>query len=92
MSKTIRTNEKPARVCKTYGVKGLMDWVFALPTGCDEKPYIAVPFEGGQITGYGVAPARYTTSDPVIQKLIEASPLFGKKIFFLGESPYKDGL
>lgn len=70
--------EKPAgktieRIQKTYGVKGLMEWRLPLPTGSSAKKYIEIVFEGGQITGYGVAPARYSTDDPYIQHLIESS-------------------
>lgn len=61
---------------KTYGVRGFLEWELHLPTGYDVMPYISLKFEGGQITGYGVAPALYTTDDPVIQRLIEKSPWF----------------
>ena len=67
-------NEYPKK--KTYGVRGLMEWSIHLPTGCAEKPYIEVHFEGGQLTGYGVAPARYSTADPYVQRLIENSRWF----------------
>lgn len=56
---------------KTYVVKGYMEWHLRLPTGFDAKPYIHIAFTGGQITGYGIAPARYSTSDPFLQNLIE---------------------
>lgn len=60
----------------TYGVRGLMAWQLQLPTGWPAKPYITINFEGGQITGYGVAPARYSTADPLIKELIESSKWF----------------
>ena len=56
---------------KTYGVRGLMSWRINLPTGYYAMPFVSVSFEGGQITGYGVSPARYTTDDTFIQNLIE---------------------
>ena len=61
---------------KTYCVKGLLEWKMLLPTGIPAKPYCSVTFEGGQITGYGVAPATFSTSDPFLQKLIENSKWF----------------
>ncbi|MCH5214373.1 MAG: hypothetical protein J1E97_04210 [Muribaculaceae bacterium] len=57
----------------TYGVRGLMEWQVMLPTGSLVKPFITINFTGGQLSGYGAAPARYTTADPYIQKLIETS-------------------
>ena len=57
----------------TYGVRGLMEWQIDLQTGSPALPVITINFTGGQITGYGVAPARYTTRDPFIIKLIEGS-------------------
>lgn len=56
-----------------YYIRGLMEWKLHLPTGSRVKPYIDIHFEGGQISGYGVTPARYETDDPYIQKLIEES-------------------
>ena len=64
---------------KTYGVKGLMEWQLQLPTGRPAKPAITISFTGGQITGYGVAPARFTTDDPYIQRLIEQTDHFKNK-------------
>ncbi|MCH5217329.1 MAG: hypothetical protein J1F07_02055 [Muribaculaceae bacterium] len=58
---------------KTYIVRGLMEWEIVFPTGHALLPEVKVRFEGGQITGYGVAPARYTTDEPLIQRLIESS-------------------
>lgn len=65
---------------KTYGVAGLIEWNLQLPTGSHKLPFINIHFTGGQITGYGVSPARYTTDDPYIQAAIETSPYFKKKI------------
>lgn len=79
--------EKNVRI-KTYGVKGLMEWRVQLSTGYSVKPEITVEFTGGQITGYGVAPARFTTADPFLQRLIEGSIWFKNgKISLLGSKP-----
>lgn len=61
---------------KTYAVRGLMELNLRLPTGSRIKPFIEVHFERGQITGYGVTPARYSTADPFVQRLIECNRLF----------------
>ena len=67
---------------KTYAVKGLMEWEINLPTGLKSRPYIRILFEGGQISGYGIAPARFTTADKRIQFLLENSPYYRNgKIF-----------
>lgn len=61
---------------KTYGVKGMMELEVDLHTGSPKEPYVRVAFTGGQITGYGVSPARYSTIDPLMQRIIESSDLF----------------
>lgn len=72
---------------KTYAVRDLMEWRLMLPTGHEEKPYIEVAFEGGQITGYGVAPATFTTRDPFTQSLIESNPWFKAGRIYLKDQP-----
>lgn len=57
----------------TYIVKGLLEWQFLLRTGGAELP---VHFTGGTMGSNGVIGARYVTANPVIKKLIEASPEF----------------
>lgn len=76
MSEESRKKEAAATRTVTYGVNGLMEWWVDIPTGSKQKPMLKVRFEGGQITGYGVAPARFTTADPVVQHLIENSKYF----------------
>ena len=56
---------------KTYTVTGLMEWHLHLPTGFSDMPYIHIVFEGGMVSGFGVSPAKFTTDDPFIQRLIE---------------------
>lgn len=69
---------------QSYGVKGLIEWQFDLETGYPVMPHITIKFEGGQITGYGIAPARYTTEDPFVMKLLEESEMYRSgKIFKL---------
>lgn len=57
----------------TYGVDGLMEWRVVLPAGATS---VRVAFTGGTVTGYGVAPATFRTSDPILQRIIEQSGYF----------------
>lgn len=66
----------------TYATRGLMELQLHLPTGSKLLPVVEISFTGGQITGYGVAPARFTTDEPAFQHLIESTRLFREgKIF-----------
>lgn len=58
---------------KIYGVKGLMEWQALIKVG---KATLHVPFTGGTLTGYGVTPATFTTSNVFYQKMIEDSDYF----------------
>lgn len=60
---------------KIYGVEGLTDWQCVLTIG---KAKATVHFTGGTMTRYGVTPAEYMTSDPVMQYLIENSEQYKK--------------
>lgn len=60
-------------VRKTYGVSGLMDWTTQIKVG---RAAVSVHFTGGALTAYGVTPAKYSTSNPFFQKVIENSDLF----------------
>lgn len=57
-----------AKVFKTYGVSGLMEWHALLSVG---KCKMRVVFTGGALSGYGVTPATFTTSDTLTQQVIE---------------------
>ena len=58
---------------KTYGVSGLMDWTTQIKAG---KGSVSVHFTGGALTAYGVTPAKYSTSNPFFQSVIENSNQF----------------
>ena len=60
---------------KTYGIKGLMEWVALIRVG---KATIRVPFSGGSMSAFDVVPATYTTSDKVMQHIIEKSDYYAK--------------
>lgn len=62
-----------AKITKTYGVLGLMDWQPILHVG---KAKFQPLFEGGGATAYGETPAKYTTSNPILQHIIESSHYF----------------
>ncbi|MDE5806666.1 MAG: hypothetical protein K2H76_01000 [Muribaculaceae bacterium] len=57
----------------TYGVSGMMEWVALIPTG---RNIVRVRFSGGSLTGYGVAPATFRTTNPVVMDVIEKSSYF----------------
>lgn len=61
------------KTIKTYGVRGLMEWVCNIPVG---KAKMRIEFTGGVLTKYGVSPAKYVTNDLFRQTLIEGSQLF----------------
>nr|DAV17401.1 MAG TPA: hypothetical protein [Caudoviricetes sp.] len=61
---------------KTYGVRGLMEWVCNIPVG---KSHMRFEFTGGILTSYGNTPAKYVTKDLLQQTIIEHSELFKKK-------------
>lgn len=58
---------------KTYGVYGLMDWQPLIKVG---KATFSPLFTGGGATAYGQTPAKYTTNNPVCQRIIENSHYF----------------
>lgn len=58
---------------KRFYVDGLLEWQVIIPAG---KIDIPVFFEGGRISGYGITPAEFITSDPVLQRAIESSSYF----------------
>lgn len=58
------------KTIKTYGVRGLMEWVCNIPVG---KTHMRVEFTGGVLTSYGNTPAKFTTDDPFKQTVIEHS-------------------
>ena len=55
---------------KTYIAKGLLEFQMVIPVGGAK---IRICFSGGSMGSNGVLPARYTTDNPVIQKIIDNS-------------------
>lgn len=51
----------------------MMEWIALIPTGHN---IVRVRFSGGSLSGYGVTPATFTTSNPVVMKMIENSAYF----------------
>lgn len=65
---------------KTYGINGLLEWHGILSAGGIK---IKVSFTGGTTTGFGVAPATFTTKDDLSQYVIEHSEKFKKGQIFI---------
>ena len=58
---------------KKYGAIGVMEWQFNLPVG---KATVHVEFKGGFENKYGIHPATFMTTDPIVQTVIERSYYF----------------
>lgn len=65
---------------KTYGIRGLLEKHCVLRAG---NITMKVSFTNGTLTGYGVAPATYTTEDPFTQAVIENSAQYKSKEIIL---------
>lgn len=61
---------------KTYGVSGMLEWHCIIKSG---RSRLRLHFERGALSGYGVSPAIYSTSNPAVQHIIEHSPYFLNK-------------
>ena len=57
----------------TYGVSGMMEWIALIPVG---RNIVRVRFSGGSLSGYGVTPATFTTTNAVVMKMIEDSSYY----------------
>lgn len=65
-----------------------MDWTTQIKAG---KGSVSVHFTGGALTAYGVTPAKFTTSNPFFQNVIEGSEQFQSgRIELLGEMEVAD--
>lgn len=58
---------------KKYGAIGVMEWQLNLPVG---KATVHVEFKGGFENKYGIHPAAFMTTDPIVQTVIERSYYF----------------
>lgn len=68
---------------KTYAARGLLEWQTLIPTG---GAVLRLHFKGGTMGTNGILPAKFTTGDPVVQRLIESSRQFQTgKIFLYGQ-------
>ena len=68
---------------KKYGAIGVMEWQLNLPVG---KATVHVEFKGGFENKYGIHPATFMTTDPIVQTVIERSYYFASgKIKLLNE-------
>lgn len=65
-----------------------MDWTTQIRAG---KGSVSVHFSGGALTAYGVTPAKFSTSSPFFQHVIESSDHFKSgRIALLGEMEVPD--
>lgn len=65
-----------------------MDWTTQIKAG---KGSVSVHFTGGALTAYGVTPAKFSTSNPFFQNVIENSEHFKSgRIELLGEMEVPD--
>lgn len=72
---------------KTYAARGLLDWQMALNVG---GAILRICFSGGSMGINGVIPARYTTDNEALQRIIENTPQFNSgRIFLLHEETVK---
>ena len=58
---------------KKYGANGVMEWQLNLPVG---KATVHVEFKGGFENKFGIHPATFMTTDPIVQTVIERSYYF----------------
>ena len=57
----------------TYGVAGMMEWIALIPIG---RNIVRVRFSGGSLTGFGVTPALFKTTNPAVMRMIEGSSYY----------------
>ena len=70
---------------KTYGARGLLDWQMALNVG---GAILKIYFSGGSMGSNGLIPAKYTTENDAIQRMIEETPEYKcGKIFLYRQEP-----
>lgn len=67
---------------KVYGMPGVANSQIVLTSPSGKTKY-KIPFTGGITHAREKVPAKYITDSPIIQDVIENSPLFNKKIFLL---------
>ena len=65
---------------KTYAARGMIDWQMAINVN---GAIIKIYFTGGYMGSNGLMPAKYTTDNEAIQKIIEATPQFESGRIFL---------
>lgn len=74
---------------KTYAARGLLDWQLALNVG---GAILRIVFSGGSMGSNGVLPAKYTTDNEAIQRIIEDTDHFRRgRIYLAGVKDLKRG-
>ncbi len=62
-------------ITKIYGIHGLLEWHGTIQAGAIR---MSISFTNGTMTGYGIAPATFVTSDTLTQYVIEHCEQFKK--------------
>lgn len=79
----LNTHKYTVMKLKKYGAIGVMEWQLNLQAG---KATVHVEFKGGFENKYGIHPATFMTTDPIVQTVIERSYYFASgKIKLLDE-------
>ena len=63
---------------KVYGIHGRSTAILRIPTGSGKAEFCAEFENGLPGAGANYRPATFSTSDPIIQSIMEKSPHFGK--------------
>lgn len=66
--------ERSGRVHRyVYGISGLTEWQALITVG---SARVRIPFTGGSLSAYGQVPARFSTTDASVARIIEDSVYF----------------
>lgn len=63
---------------KVYGIHGRASAILRIPTGSGKAEYRAEFENGLPGAGANYRPATFSTADPIVQRILETSPHFGK--------------
>ena len=66
---------------KVYGIHGRSSAILRIPTGSGKAEFKAEFENGLPGAGANYRPATFSSSDPIVQRIMETSPHFGKTYF-----------
>lgn len=73
MMTTMDRRYKSAPRRYTFGVYGLTEWQALIPVG---QAKLRIPFTGGMLSAYGLSPAKFSTTDASLARLIRDCEYF----------------